>query len=171
MEESNKLTMTHTILYSKGWYKRNHKRYGIHHNAICWEDIIKTLTADGYIVRNKKECLQVLNYVISNTSLIKQTSNLQFLEDISPNRCHMIGYYTKDYKHRLYYEEYVDYNQDDAVCYFFLSKLRHLCKDKWVAKAPKKGVLPFKYKKGRPKGWLLNVFGDCMTEYKNALGK
>lgn len=53
-----KLRLSHTILYSKGWYVKNKEQ---------WKDLVKTLAADGLItLSNEHEvAAYMLNYISS----------------------------------------------------------------------------------------------------------
>lgn len=63
MEE--KLRLSHTILYSKGWYVRQKKQ---------WKDLAKTLAKDGYITLQTEHDVAgfLLNYVSNHYEFIKK---------------------------------------------------------------------------------------------------
>lgn len=63
-----KLRLSHTILYSKGWYVKNKEQ---------WKDLVKTLAADGLItLSNEHEvAAYMLNYISSHYEVIKKGIN------------------------------------------------------------------------------------------------
>lgn len=72
--ESNmeKLKLSHTILYSKGWYAKSKE---------TWKDLVKTLVADGLItLSNEGEvAAYMLNYISSNYEVIKKEINCLYV--------------------------------------------------------------------------------------------
>lgn len=63
MEE--KLRLSHTILYSKGWYVRQKEQ---------WKDLAKTLAKDGYITLQSEHEVAgfLLNYISNHHDFIKK---------------------------------------------------------------------------------------------------
>lgn len=60
-----KLRLSHTILYSKGWYVRQKEQ---------WKDLAKTLAKDGYITLQSEHEVAgfLLNYISNHHDLIKK---------------------------------------------------------------------------------------------------
>lgn len=63
-----KLRLSHTILYSKGWYVKNKEQ---------WKDLVNTLAADGLItLSNEHEvAAYMLSYISNHQEVIKKEIN------------------------------------------------------------------------------------------------
>ena len=57
----NKFKITHTILFTKGWYEHEHHDY----NEL-WKDMLPFLNEDGYIIETLKEVVELLSYQIES---------------------------------------------------------------------------------------------------------
>lgn len=82
MEE--KLRLSHTILYSKGWYVRQKEQ---------WKDLAKTLAKDGYITLQTEHDVAgfLLNYVSNHYEFIKKyyhcLSIAYMFDEVIKRRC------------------------------------------------------------------------------------
>lgn len=116
-----KLRLSHTILYSKGWYVKNKEQ---------WKDLVKTLAADGLItLSNEHEvAAYMLNYISSHQEVIKKEIN-----------CLSIVYMFEEVgKRQLWY----NCSQDTAIIYVCLSLLSQLSKNMFEIVEADKKVLP-----------------------------
>lgn len=118
-----KLKLSHTILYSKGWYVKNKE---------LWKDLVKTLAADGLItLSNEREvAAYMLNYISSNQEVIKKEIN-----------CLSIAFMFEEVsKRQLLY----NCSQDTAIIYVCLGLLSQLSKNMFEVVEANKKVLPLK---------------------------
>lgn len=116
-----KLKLSHTILYSKGWYVKNKEQ---------WKDLVKTLAADELITfSNEHEvAAYMLNYISSRQEVIKKEIN-----------CLSIVYMFEEVgKRQLWY----NCSQDTAIIYVCLSLLSQLSKNMFEIVEADKKVLP-----------------------------
>lgn len=118
-----KLRLSHTILYSKGWYVKNKEQ---------WKDLVKTLAADGLItLSNEHEvAAYMLNYISNHYEVIKKEIN-----------CLSIVYMFDEVAKR---QSWYQCNQDAAIIYVCLSLLSQLSKDMFEIIEADEKVLPIK---------------------------
>lgn len=118
-----KLRLSHTILYSKGWYVKNKEQ---------WKDLVKTLAADGLItLSNEHEvAAYMLNYISSHYEVIKKEIN-----------CLSIVYMFDEVAKR---QSWYQCSQDAAIIYVCLSLLSQLSKDMFEIIEADEKVLPIK---------------------------
>lgn len=116
-----KLRLSHTILYSKGWYVKNKEQ---------WKDLVKTLAADGLItLSNEHEvAAYMLIYISSHYEVIKKEIN-----------CLSIVYMFDEVAKR---QSWYQCSQDTAIIYVCLSLLSQLSKDMFEVIEADKKVLP-----------------------------
>lgn len=123
--ESNmeKLKLSHTILYSKGWYVKNKE---------TWKDLVKTLVEDGLItLSNEGEvAAYMLNYISSNYDVIKKEIN-----------CLSIAYMFDEVVKR---QSLFQCSQNEAIIYTCLSLLFQLSRNMFEVVEPSEKVLPLK---------------------------
>ena len=104
------MELKQTALYAKGFYQKND----------LFEDLKKTLHADGYFPEYKNDVIRIFAreltpVLIGNAGSVDFVLNL--LSDLHPNNSTRIGYNMQGN---------INYNYEDAVIYMFLSKLRYL---------------------------------------------
>jgi hypothetical protein len=113
--EENKIKLSHTVLYAKGWYEKSD-------NII--EDLIVTLKLDDYTAFTKRDvCIIIINEFHRKK---KHFDLIHFLKDIHPSRVDMIGYPNN-----------IEYDLHLATLYYVLSYFKFLDKDQWERKTPK----------------------------------
>lgn len=143
-----KFSLQHTVLYSKGWYKKSKD---------IWKDLSKCLEADGYVgtfigdspekLKNRLTYLLVSQFQrLPNKGYVNSLA--AFYEEIKPYNCWKYGYYTKDYKFLRNSQEIndsPDYDYNEAVARYCLSNFSMLSRDEWNTCSPDyKLVLPRK---------------------------
>lgn len=117
------LKLTHTILYTKGWYKINE----------TVKDLIITLRSDGYTARNEKEVAMILvsNLERSKHPRIGSYDLLSSIEGKATLR-RMMGQ-----------KEGIDFNRYSLVIDFCIELMFNLNNDEWVKGKPNySDVLP-----------------------------
>lgn len=116
-----KLRLSHTILYSKGWYVKNKEQ---------WKDLVNTLAADGLITfSNEHEvAAYMLSYISNHQEVIKKEINslsiVYMFEEVG--------------KRQLWY----NCSQDTAIIYVCLSLFSQLSKNMFEIVEADKKVLP-----------------------------
>ena len=107
-----KIMISHTVLYSKGWYKKGN----------IWKDLIKTLECDGYTPFDKGDILGILMSSFDKLNPEKYFRRInEIVSGISPKECWRKGYYTKDCKWLEDSEELPEYDYYEAVARYILS--------------------------------------------------
>lgn len=117
-----KLKLSHTILYSKGWYVKNE----------VWEDLVKTLEADGLISLSSEAEVAgyMLNYISSHYEVIKKEFN-----------CLSIAYMFEEVSKR---QSWYFCSQEKAIILVCLSILSQLSKDMFEIVEADEKVLPLR---------------------------
>lgn len=114
------MNLKHVALYSKNWYERSKNFF---------EDVKACLRADDYTPETNYDVLSIL---ITNVAPLFQNIPLErytreLLADTAPSQCWKTGYYTKDHTWLMSksIDEFKDkeYDRDEAILFFFLSKL------------------------------------------------
>lgn len=116
-----KLKLSHTILYAKGWYKKSKN---------IWKDLVITLAKDGLITFSTEHEVAgyMLNYISSNYDIIK-------------NEFHnfSIAYFIDEIEKKKLWN---NCNQDAAIIYVCLSILHIFRRDNLDICEPNSEVLP-----------------------------
>ena len=121
------LRITHTILYSKGWYKRTN----------IWEDLKATLKCDDYEPFDNRDIISILVSRFDSLPYQQYTHSLSSItEGISKGQCWKHGYYTKDFKWNKNWEECPEWDYDEAIVRYILSVFSSLNKDEFLVKEP-----------------------------------
>lgn len=133
-----KFKLQHTVLYSKGWYKKYNSK-GKRKNI--WDDLRLTLEMDGYIgtfIGDSPEQLKNrIAYLLVNqlerlpiTGQVRTLTN--FFESIKEYNCWKYGYYTKNNSHlRKDLNDKPEYDYNEAVARYCLSIFCNLDRKEW----------------------------------------
>lgn len=142
------LTISNTILYSKGWYKRYHIKSS---RKTIWHDLRKTLNADGYFMDldneiTKHDIERIAFLIVKQFDLLPKTGSSRsltsFYEGIKEHNCWKYGYYTKNNCSWFDTSEYPEYDYNEAVVKYCLSNFSMLESKEWQLTFPDKSVLP-----------------------------
>lgn len=145
-----KFSLQHTVLYSKGWYKR----YDIRgKRKTIWDDLQVVLEADGYVgTFNGDSEVQKINRI--TYLLVKQLDRIpkkgyrgtlpDFFESINEYNCWKFGYYTKNnsFWSSRKVDDLPNYDYNEAVAWYCLSFFSLLTKDEFESIKPDSNVLP-----------------------------
>lgn len=108
--------LNHVALYTKGHYAKNED---------IWEDIKACLRADDYTPETKENVLAIVTRNVAplfKQDIVDYTRAL--IDAINPYGCWKYGYYTNTCDWIKNYKELKDYDQQEAILWFFLSKLQ-----------------------------------------------
>ena len=125
-------TLSHTVLYAKGWYKASED---------IFEDLKKILELDDYTPFTKAD---IFNILLSSAERFEhQAFDLrEMIIGVHPKECWKVGYHTVDSFCKRNNEVYPQYNYETAIVYYILSILRNLETEKWNVVTPKYSKFP-----------------------------
>ena len=128
MTEKSKIwTLSHTVLYAKGWYKASED---------IFEDLKKILELDGYMPFTKGDVINIL--LLEAEDFEHQAFNLrEIIIGIHPKECWKVGYYTNEHTLIKDFENLPKYDYETAIVYYILSTLSFLETAKWYVVTPK----------------------------------
>lgn len=134
----NKFTLSHVVLYAKGWYLNT---------GDVFEDLKKILEFDNYTPFTNMDVYSILLNSVQRSNLYRWTELREVLNGIHPKNCWKFGYYTKDnyFWTNKPESELPNYDMPTAFIYYVLSNLRFLEKSDWIVVTPKLT----KYPKGK----------------------
>ncbi len=115
MQTKEKCNLSHTILYSKGWYNKT--------NDVI-EDLKRILCYDDFQPCDKNDIISIL---ISSYEKSIDIRLINLISEIHPENCWKIGYHYEDGKYDYY----------TAVIYKILSDFRFLNNKNWIPRVPK----------------------------------
>lgn len=132
IEKSKVWTLSHTVLYAKGWYKKSED---------VFEDLKKILDIDGYTPFTKGD---VLNILLSKAERFDhQAFDLRAMViGLHPKEIWKASYYTEDNNWITNGKNLPRYDYETAVVYYVLSTLRNLTTCQWNVVTPKYAKFP-----------------------------
>jgi len=121
----NKFKLSHTVLYSKGWYNKTDD---------IMEDLKKSLILDGY-----SDMIDSKNVV---SIMINRFNDLNFslydiLSTISEDNCYRVGYYTNSHDWVDGHENRDKFKMEYAIMYYIVSQLRFMNTNDYEFVVPK----------------------------------
>lgn len=142
-----KFTLSHLVLYSKGWYK-THDNHEKSPRKNIWDDLKQVLSNDFYMDMDKSGYEQrerITSLIVDRCSQINNNhfSLNNFYVGISEGECWKYGYPT--IKNNFYNGNFPEYDYYEAVVRYCLSGLCYLSTNEWVVVKPDfKKILPRK---------------------------
>ena len=137
------MKLKHVALYSKLHYERS---------GNVWGDLRKCLRADDYTLGNKNDILRIIIRNVTPLFCYDKTEMvMELVCSIHPSECWKSGFYTKDHEWAVRNDaalKYKEYDQQEAILFFYLSKLQSATKDE-LDGLPEadENVLPFSQSK------------------------
>ncbi len=128
MTEKSKIwTLSHTVLYAKGWYKASED---------IFEDLKKILELDGYTPFTNGDVFSIL---VNNVERFdyREFELKQVLAGIHPKECWKVSYYTNEHTWIKDFEKRPKYDYETAIVYYILSTLQFLETANWTPITPK----------------------------------
>lgn len=142
-------TLSHTVLYAKGWYKKYHPKRPV--RKTIWDDLQVVLNADGYSTEHLTQSgkkIEINSILLTELGKIPKYGTIgtlsHFYVAVKENNCWQYSYFTKNnvYWNNLEKKDLPDYDYEEAVARYCLSFFRFLSKEQWDKKALKSPVLP-----------------------------
>jgi hypothetical protein len=126
----NKFTLSHVVLYAKGWYQKSDN---------VWEDLKQILEYDNYTPFDKMDVYSIIINATQKSNIYRWTELREVLDGIHPKNCWKVGYYVKDNVGwcNKAVADLPDYDMPTAFIYYVLSNLRFIDSTKWTIKIPK----------------------------------
>lgn len=146
-----KFSLQHTVLYSKGWYKRYDSKGK---RKTIWDDLAITLEMDGYmgtfIGDSPEQVKHRITYLlVSQLERLPVTGHSRtlsnFYTEIKEQNCWKYGYYTKNNGFlRQDLNNNPEYDYNEAVARYCLSSFQNLDRNEWEVCEPHYSKLPRK---------------------------
>lgn len=148
-----KFGLSHTVLYSKGWYCKTDD---------VFEDLIKILRLDDYTPFNKSNVFTILTREYSDYMEGREGYLADFLTDLSPSNSFMYGYLTKQSRYASLYMSSVgdldDWDYHTAVVHKILHHLKFMDVSNTTIKIPR-------YSKENPRPGSVSL-KDVIEQFK-----
>ena len=125
----NIFTLSHVVLYAKGYYNKSGDIY---------TDLKQILQYDDYSPFTNNDVFGIISHRFQESGIYRITDLTEVLNGISPYNCWKYGYVVEESKQWFDKDAIVQkYDIQTAFIYYVLSSLSTLSNENWIKKVPK----------------------------------